>query len=103
MFRVAFAAEDKTDWFFLPGFSVVLVQVSQIQSHLSFVCWLELAKLEIDRHKTTQTAMEEEEVDEVVLGIYGDALLAIHEGKVTAQFLDKLKQLVEDAVLKVFL
>ena len=47
--------------------------------------------------------MEEEEVDEVVLGIYGDALLAIHEGKVTAQFLDKLKQLVEDAVLKVFL
>ena len=87
----------------IPPQRLVTVVVVHVHLHLPNVLVRELAKLQIEEHKTAQEPVVEHEVHLEVVLLVGEALLPAHEGVSAPQLEEELLQVVDDARLQVAL
>ena len=79
-----FLAENDADGGVLAVFAYLSIQRRQVELHLPDKLWLKLSDFELDGHQTAQTAVEQQQVDEVFPAIHLQTELATHKGEQAA-------------------
>src|ERR1700744_6132440 len=74
-------AQDDTQRRFFRRLSLMFVEPSQIELHLSRVGRLEIAYFQLNGNQASHVAMEEQKVDVIIVVIEGNSLLALDECK----------------------
>ena len=82
--RSLFSAHDESDWRVLAGLHPVLAGIVQIEVHLPSVRVTELTNLQVCDYKSSQTAMEEHEINTKPGVVDTKPALAADEGKIIA-------------------
>src|SRR5450759_4979482 len=101
LLRTLLGAQDQADGRLLSRSPLVRVEPAEIEFHLSLVAWFELARLQLDGDQASHSAMEEEQIEVVVLAVDDDALLARDEAEVRTELEQEALHLVEDRALQV--
>ena len=86
---------------FSSGVFTIAVEVVHVHLHLPQILMAELVELEVDEHIAAQQAVVEDEIDEEVVLVEGEALLAGLEEKALAQFEQEVFELVDDGGFQV--
>ena len=102
--RVVFLrAQNQPDRRDVPRGHFLLAVVVEVHVHLPGVGVGERPELEVDQHVALEDAVVEDQVDEVVVVVEGDALLPRLEAKAAAHLDQKGLQVVDDGLLQVAL
>ncbi len=80
---------------------IILLKPAKVQFHLTLILRLELTKLKIDRYKTAQAAMVEQQIDIIIFAVDGYTLLTRQESKIIAKFGNKFLKFGNDGTFKV--
>src|SRR5882724_13522836 len=83
--------------------TLVAIKPAEVQLDLSRVCGLEIAELELDGDEPTHPAVEEQEVDVVVVAVDNNSLLALDKGEAGAKLEQEALDLAEQRGLEVLL
>ena len=89
--RSLFSAQDESDWRVLAGLHPVLAGIVQIEVHLPGVRVTEFTNLEVVITKSSQTAMEEHEINTKPGVVDTKPALAAEKGKIIAQLQKKVR------------
>src|SRR6185369_10659615 len=95
-----FTEQDADGGVFVGGFHEA-VEVVHIHLHLPQILMAELVEFEVDDHIAAQQTVVEDEIDEEVVFVEGETLLASLEEKSLAQFQQEVFELVDDGGFQV--
>jgi hypothetical protein len=96
-------AQDEPERRVLVGLPLVLVQPAQVQLHLPLVARIEAAELQLHGDERAQPAVEEEQVEVVVVRADRHALLPRDEAEALPQLQQEALQLPQDGRLQLAL
>ncbi len=99
--RSLFGAHDESDWRVLAGFHPVLAGIVQIEVHLPSVRVTEFTNLQVCDYKSSQTAMEEHEINTKPGVVDTKPALAADEGKIIAQLQEEVHEVLDKRFLQV--
>ncbi len=96
-----FGAQNESDWRVLAGFHPAFAGVVQIEVHLPSIRATEFTNLEVRDHNGSQTTVKEDEVDAKPCVVDTKPALAAKEGKIVAQFQQKVGEALDERLLQV--
>ena len=96
-------AKYDADGFLLGFLPLVAVEPAQIELHLPGVGGLEVADLELDNDQPTETPVEKEQVEVIVVAVQRDTFLTLQKGESGTKLEKERFDLPKQSVLQILL